>query len=93
MTLAQVYEGQFRGDIRLRGHDFFKTDRVSLTRVEPDQIQAVVQDGGEFQSHLQRQGGELKFACSCWPPSRPNPACKHLWATILKVDEIGRAHV
>ncbi|MFN7805079.1 MAG: SNF2-related protein [Planctomycetaceae bacterium] len=89
MTLAQVYEGQFRGDIRLRGHDFFKTDRVSLTRVDPDQIQAVVQDGGEFQSLLQRQGGELKFACSCWPPTRPNPACKHLWATILKVDASG----
>jgi superfamily II DNA or RNA helicase len=89
MTLAQVYEGQFRGDIRLRGHDFFKTDRVSLTRVEPDQIHAVVQDGGEFQTHLQRQGGELKFSCSCWPPARPNPACKHLWATILKVDAAG----
>jgi superfamily II DNA or RNA helicase/PAS domain-containing protein len=89
MTLAQVYEGQFRGDIRLRGHDFFKTDRVSLTRIEPDQIQSVVQDGAEFQAQLLRSGGELKLSCSCWPPARPNPACKHLWATILKIDATG----
>ena len=32
MTLAQVLEGQFRGDIRFRGAAYLKAERVSITR-------------------------------------------------------------
>jgi len=45
MTLAQVLEGQFRGDIRFRGAAYLKAERVAITRVTPETIFAVVTDG------------------------------------------------
>ncbi len=42
MTLAQVLEGQFRGDIRFRGTSaYLKAERVSITRVTPENVFAV----------------------------------------------------
>ncbi|MFM8582328.1 MAG: helicase SNF2, partial [Planctomycetaceae bacterium] len=89
MSLAHAFESQFRGDIRFRGQAYFKTDRVSIARIEADRIESVVSDGAEFHTVVERQEGHLRLACSCWPPERANPSCKHLWATLLKVDADG----
>src|SRR5262245_12928976 len=89
MTLAQVFEGQFRGDIRFRGAAYFKAERVSITRVTPQQVLAVVQDGIEYETRLTRDGNSLQMHCSCTPGERPGSPCKHLWATILAVDASG----
>ena len=89
MSLAHAFESQFRGDIRFRGQAYFKTDRVTIARIEADRIETVVLDGAEFHTVVERQEGHLRLACSCWPPERPNPSCKHLWATLLKVDAAG----
>lgn len=89
MTLAQVFEGQFRGDIRFRGAAYLKTERVSITRVTPQSVFAVVQDGIDYQTQLTREGTELRMFCSCTQSDRPSAPCKHLWATILAVDARG----
>ncbi|MBS0264361.1 MAG: DEAD/DEAH box helicase family protein, partial [Planctomycetes bacterium] len=89
MTLAQVLEGQFRGDIRFRGAAYIKAERVSITRVTPETIFAVVTDGIDYQTQLSREGSELRMFCTCAQGDRPNPACKHLWATVLAVDAGG----
>lgn len=89
MPLAQVYEDQFRGDIRFRGTALLKAERVSITRVTAESIFAGVQDGTEFQTQLTRDGSQLRMHCSCAPPDRPFTPCKHLWATILAVDAGG----
>jgi superfamily II DNA or RNA helicase len=89
MTLAQVLEGQFRGDIRFRGAAYLKAERVSITRVTPEQVYAVVQDGVDYQTQLSREGNDLKMHCACTQGERPASACKHLWATILAVDAGG----
>ncbi len=86
MTLAQVLEGQFRGDIRFRGAAYLKAERVSITRVTADAVFAVVQDGVDYQTQLTRVGSELQMHCACAPVDRPAAVCKHLWATILAVD-------
>ena len=52
MTLAQVLEGQFRGDIRFRGAAYLKTERVAITRVTPETVFAVVTDGIDYQTQL-----------------------------------------
>src|SRR5262245_61642517 len=88
MTLAQVLEGQFRGDIRFRGAAYLKAERVSITRVTPESVFAVVQDGVDYQTQLTREGSELRMHCACLPGDRP-AACKHLWATVLAVDAAG----
>jgi len=89
MTLAQVFEGQFRGDIRFRGAAYLKAERVSITRVTPESVFAVVQDGVDYQTQLSREGDDLRMYCGCSQGDRPQAACKHLWATILAVDAGG----
>lgn len=88
MSLAQFLEGRFRGDIRFRGQAYIEAERVSITRVTATDLYGSVRDGVEYQTHLARQDGELRMFCSCVGDARSKePACKHLWATILTVDQ------
>src|SRR5258707_6785733 len=89
MTLAQVLERRFRGDIRFRGAAYLKAERVSITRVTPEHVFAVVQDGVDYQTQLTREGEELRMSCACSNSDRVGIACKHVWATILAVDAGG----
>ncbi|MFV0445664.1 MAG: SNF2-related protein [Planctomycetaceae bacterium] len=87
MSLAGLFESKFRGDIRFRGQAYLDADRVAVTRVLPDHLFAVVRDGDEYQTQLSRQEGDLRMFCSCvGEGSTKEPACKHLWATLLAVD-------
>lgn len=89
MTLAQLLENRFRGDIRFRGAAYLKAERVSLTRVTPEDVFAVVRDGVEYQTQLKRDDTQLKMFCTCNMGRTTEPSCKHLWATILAVDTAG----
>lgn len=90
MSLAKVFEGRFRGDIRFRGQVFIKDEKVTLTRVTADQVFGQVMDADvEFNTHLQRIDGDLNLHCSCAKEGRPYFPCKHVWATILAVDTAG----
>ncbi|MBL8850950.1 MAG: DEAD/DEAH box helicase [Planctomycetaceae bacterium] len=87
MSLAKVMEDRFRGDIRFRGAAYLQAERVAITRVTPDHVFGAVRDGTEFHTQLSRQNGELRMFCSCvGEGTTREPACKHLWATILAVD-------
>ncbi|WP_437206011.1 SNF2-related protein [Planctomicrobium sp. SH664] len=87
MSLTQLLESKFRGDIRFRGQAYLEAERVSIARVTADDLHALVRDGVEYQTHLSRQEGELRMFCSCVGDTQSrDPACKHLWATILAVD-------
>ncbi|WP_437190618.1 SNF2-related protein [Planctomicrobium sp. SH527] len=87
MSLTQLLESKFRGDIRFRGQAYLQADRVSIVRVTADDLHAVVRDGVEYQTHLSRLEGDLRMYCSCVGEGQTrDPACKHLWATILSVD-------
>jgi superfamily II DNA or RNA helicase len=89
MTLAELLEGRFRGDVRFRGAAYLQAERVSVTRVTADNLFAVVRDGVEYQTQLSRQEGTLKLNCSCAQPSATTNGsvqCKHVWATVLAAD-------
>jgi len=69
---------------------YLKAERVSIIRVTPDHCFGLVRDGNvEFETHLSREEGVLRRYCTCPQGSVPEAACKHLWATILAVDEGG----
>ena len=88
MSLAQLLESRFRGDVRFRGQAYIQAERVSIARVSPDDLHGIVRDGVEYQTHLSRLEGEMRMFCSCVGDAQAKePACKHLWATILSVDE------
>jgi len=86
MTLSELLEGKFRGDIRFRGAAYLQAERVSITRVSPDHVYGTVRDGVEYQTQLSRLEGTVKTACSC-QSANGSASCKHVWATILAVDE------
>ncbi len=87
MTLAELLEGRFRADVRFRGAAYLKAERVAITRVTADELFAVVRDGVEYQTQLSRQDGRLKMFCNCVASAQTEPSCKHLWGTVLAVDE------
>jgi superfamily II DNA or RNA helicase len=87
MTLAELLEGRFRADVRFRGAAYLKAERVAVARVTSDELFAVVRDGVEYQTQLSRQDGRLKMFCNCVASAQTEPSCKHLWGTVLAVDE------
>ncbi len=89
MTLSELMENRFRGDIRFRGMAYLKAERVAITRVTSENLFAVVRDGVEYETQLSRADGGLKMYCTCAQGAQPEATCKHLWATILAVDEAG----
>ena len=89
MTLSELLESKFRGDIRFRGAAYIQAERVSVIRVTADNLFAVVRDGVEFQTQLSRDDGAIRMTCNCVGTSANpsgNPHCKHLWATVLAAD-------
>ena len=87
MSLAQVLQAKFRGVVRFRGQAYLQAERVAVTRVTSDHLYAVVRDGVEYQTQLSRVNGEMKMFCTCVGEGQTrDPACKHLWATVLAVD-------
>ncbi|MDX1968417.1 MAG: DEAD/DEAH box helicase [Planctomycetaceae bacterium] len=89
MTLAEMLESRFRGDVKFRGAAYLQAERVSVTRVTADNLFAVVRDGVEYQTQLSRQENVLKLACNCGMAAAAtggNIQCKHVWATVLAAD-------
>ncbi len=89
MTLSELLAEKFRGDIRFRGEAYVKSERVEITRITPDQVFAVVRDGSDFQTQLTRAEERLQMFCSCSAGAAGPVHCKHLWATIVAVEEGG----
>lgn len=87
MTLAETLENKFRGDIRFRGMAYLKAERVAITRVTSSQVFGSVRDGGDYETQLTRDGNELRMYCTCAKNPQQDVTCKHVWATILAVDE------
>jgi len=89
VTLPELLENKFRGDIRFRGEAYFKAERVAITHVTPETICGVVREGGEHETQLSRTNGNVKLSCSCSAEGKRKSPCKHLWATILAADADG----
>lgn len=87
MTLSQLLKEIFRGDIQFRGEQYVKKELVTLSRITPDDIHGLIVDGREYQTHLHRDDNELRMFCSCRPDSAQDVLCKHVWGTILMVDQ------
>lgn len=88
MTLTELLENKFRADLRFRGETYVKAERVSLIRITPDQVFGIVQDSVEYETQLSRTDAQLKMYCTC-EPFQKSGVCKHLWATIVAVQESG----
>lgn len=85
MTLAELLQNRFRADLRHRGAAYIEAERVSLTRVTPENVFGLVVDGVEHQTQLRYHEAEIALFCTCDQFAK-SKACKHLWATVLTAD-------
>lgn len=88
MSLADLLESQFRGDIRFRGAAYIEAERVSIIRVTPENIFGSVRDGGEYQTQLTRAEDKVLMYCTC-DRYQKSGVCKHLWGSVLAADAAG----
>ena len=82
MTLAELLQNRFRADLRHRGAAYIEAERITLVRVTPENVFAIVQDGAEYQTQLRYQPDDVSMFCTCEQFAR-GKTCKHLWATVL----------
>ena len=91
MTLSELLQNRFRADFRFRGAADLEAERVSLVRVTPENVFAVVMDGVEQQTQLRYQESDIGLFCTCDQFAKFK-ACRHLWATVLATDLEGHVH-
>ena len=79
------------GAVRGRGQEYFDSDLVQLEETDSDWVAATVHGTQRYDVTLQHDARRkrLKALCTCpyfldnWEP------CKHVWATVLEVQELG----
>jgi superfamily II DNA or RNA helicase len=87
MSLSGHLAEKFRADIRFRGEAYLKSERVEIIRVTADEVHAIVHDSVDYQTQLSRVEEKLQIFCSCSAGATAPVYCKHLWATLLSVEE------
>ncbi len=89
MAVEKQWEHFFKPEVRKQGAEYFSRGAVSLSIAADTQIQAFVRvSSGAKVSFVSESIASLAFTadCSCSASSK-GQFCKHIWATLLKVEE------
>jgi superfamily II DNA or RNA helicase len=87
MSLITELSSDFLKAVRSQGADYFQSGRVKITKGSDWEVCARVRGSRTYRVDLEIEGDELIVNCDC--PAFKNEPCKHLWATILAVEEKG----
>ena len=88
MTLSKKVERDFSAATKKKGQPYFWQRHVAIIRAEDDLIKAKVagSGGAKYEVDLSWKAPDLVVRCTC-PYFEQYEACKHIWATILTVDD------
>jgi superfamily II DNA or RNA helicase len=75
--------------IRIRGQEYFDRKAVSITFADADFVSAKVAGSLEYEVDLERDGKTLVYSCDCPFFEDNRELCKHVWATLLKLESTG----
>jgi superfamily II DNA or RNA helicase len=93
MTIVEQYAASFPAGSRTRGRAYFQQGRVVLKQVGASRVDATVRGsyGMRYKVALEwtQDATEILATCTC-PYYEGGDLCKHLWATILAVEQAGR---
>ncbi len=95
MSLASRCAGDFDSRVQSKGRSYFLANRVELVAQFPFGVEALV-EGSERSPYEvtinweAARDGELAAKCTC-PHFNGGDLCKHVWATLLAVDQAGLA--
>lgn len=88
MKLSERLTRDFSATTRSRGQSYHHYGRVRIQRGSDSSVTARVQGSHSYQVSLDFEKDTLFVECSCLYFDREG-ACKHIWATILKAEELG----
>jgi superfamily II DNA or RNA helicase len=89
MPLARLLATHFSKRVKDKGRAYFFAGAVKLTAQGDHFAYATVRGTDRYKVDLDLEGDLLHGYCSCPYAQRNEDPCKHLWATILKVDAEG----
>ncbi len=75
--------------VRKRGVEYFRTRAVTVLSSGPEEAEAAVSGTEPYRVRLIREAKKLRASCTCPFFTDRKEVCKHVWATLLAVDELG----
>jgi superfamily II DNA or RNA helicase len=89
MSLSQLVGHEFSRAVKSKGRSYFFSARVKITAVGRDFARATVRGTERYVVDLDLDADCLHVACTCPFTDSFGEPCKHIWATILKVESEG----
>jgi superfamily II DNA or RNA helicase len=87
MTLSMQLAYFVPAKVRKRGKSYFQDGLVTVTVCEADRVEATVTGSEDYSVFLIRERQQVFASCSCLFFHDRGEICKHIWATVLAVDE------
>ncbi len=85
----EKWEHFFKPETRSSGRSYFNKGVVSISRPSDNQIQAYIRTSSSFKVTFKSESIEsnvVSVNCTC-PQSKKGQLCKHIWASLLKIEE------
>ena len=88
-AIASFVAWSVPSQVRKRGLDYFRRRSVTVLSSGPGEAEATVSGSEPYHVRLVREERKLRGSCSCPYFTDRREICKHVWATLLALDELG----
>jgi superfamily II DNA or RNA helicase len=75
--------------IKTHGKEYFERNAVRIIFADIEFISAQVRGSRDYEVDLEREGRSLLYSCDCPLYEESLAVCKHIWATLLKMEQQG----
>ncbi len=89
LNLSALMAPQFTRNVRHRGEEYYRRDRVRIERASENELHARVRGSQTYEVELKLKDGTVSVWCDCPYFADNGVPCKHLWATILAAEAQG----
>src|SRR5258708_6067286 len=86
MSLTRMLASHFTRPVQSRGRNYYSAGAVQLNETSPRFVAATVRGSEMYDVELNLESNTVHARCSCPFANQYLEPCKHIWATVLKVD-------
>src|SRR5690242_16960352 len=91
MGITAALAPRVSATIRDRGRSYFRDGAVTVDSVSAYQADATVEGSDTYRVALDLEGNTVYAACTCPYVADHGTTCKHIWATLLAIENRGFA--
>ncbi len=89
MKISEKFKDQFESGIISRGSEYYRRNKVVLKKYEKDTLKTIVRGTKPYNVDIWLTSGHKSMDAFCPCPHFSNGhLCKHLWASLLLVDDL-----